>query len=66
MVLIEMVSCLRALVSVEHSNASVDTHMVMLWGKRAGRPPRCLLCVTLKRSAVGRGSLSWTAACWKC
>lgn len=58
MVLIEIVSCLHVQVSVEHSNASVDTNMVTLWGKKAGKPPQCLLCVTLKRSAVGRGSLS--------
>ena len=51
MVLIEMVSCLHVQVSVEHSNASVDTHMVALWGKGAGRTPN-VSCVFLLKGAL--------------
>ena len=38
MVLMEMVICLHALVSVEHSDAAVTTCMVKLWRARVRSP----------------------------
>ena len=39
MVLMEIVICLHALISVEHSDAAAGTYMVRLWGTRVKNPP---------------------------
>lgn len=49
MVLMEIVSCLQALVSVEHSDAAVATYMVRLWGTRVRRPPDVLFLLLSER-----------------
>lgn len=54
MVLMEIVICLHALVSVEHPGAAVGTYMVRLWRMRAKNPQ-----VSLSYCSQDAGGSTW-------
>lgn len=55
--LMEIVICLHAQVSVEYLDVTAITHIMRLWGTRATRPPRSFLRCSLEGGdSVGGGA----------